>query len=266
MKTFLNLNGFEWTELILLFQLFFILADALAGHSRSGFKHPAQYVPFFAGAPLALCLVIHFVTSMYALLQNILGWICFAVGFLGFLFHYYYGLYKKAKGFQWTLYHLMYGPPLLAPLSLSLSGLIAISLTAGMNGQRFLNFNLRDLLLLLVGGSFAGLLAQTFILHFRGAFKSKFMYIPFTLPLLSVPVILIWLAGHQVWLEGALRILLWFTFISGFIGLGMHLRGFDRQRGGLFLRSFNILEGPPAFAPGLYSTMAAIGLTALYLF
>jgi hypothetical protein len=45
----------------------------------------------------------------------------------------------------------------------------------------------------------------------------------------------------------------------------MHLRGFDRQMGGLYIGLFNWLEGPPAFAPMLFAAVAAVGLIAVYM-
>jgi len=54
--------------------------------------------------------------------------------------------------------------------------------------------------------------------------------------------------------------LLWLTFLTGFVGLGMHLRGFDRQMAGLYVPLFNWLQGPPAFAPALFAGLAALGL------
>ena len=44
----------------------------------------------------------------------------------------------------------------------------------------------------------------------------------------------------------------------------LHLRGFGRQMGGLYLIFFNWLEGPPAFAPALFTGFAAVGLIAIY--
>ena len=61
-----------------------------------------------------------------------------------------------------------------------------------------------------------------------------------------------------------LATLLWLTFLIGFVGLGMHLRGYGRQMGGLYLTIFNWLEGPPAFAPSLFTGFAAVGLIAIY--
>ena len=55
--------------------------------------------------------------------------------------------------------------------------------------------------------------------------------------------------------------LFWLTLLTGFVGLGMHLRGFDRQMAGLYVALFNWLQGPPAMAPALFAGLAAIGLS-----
>jgi hypothetical protein len=53
--------------------------------------------------------------------------------------------------------------------------------------------------------------------------------------------------------------------LTGFVGLGMHLRGFGRQMGGLYVTVFNWLEGPPAWAPALFTGFAAVGLISIKL-
>ena len=51
----------------------------------------------------------------------------------------------------------------------------------------------------------------------------------------------------------------------GFIGFGMHLRGLDRQMGGLYVAVFNLMQGPPQGAPGIFAASAGIGLVTIYL-
>jgi hypothetical protein len=60
-------------------------------------------------------------------------------------------------------------------------------------------------------------------------------------------------------------VLLWLTFLIGFIGSGMHLRGLQRQMGGLYIWLFNLLEGAPMSAPALFTGFATVGLVAMYL-
>ncbi|HMF58695.1 MAG TPA: hypothetical protein VK619_20280 [Pyrinomonadaceae bacterium] len=113
------------------------------------------------------------------------------------------------------------------------------------------------LTVLLVADALAG--------HYRSGFAFRSQYAPFAAPLLAVFASLwIVLAPSRAALV-ALSILLWLTFLTGFVGLGMHLRGFSRQMGGLYVTVFNWLEGPPAFAPALFAGFAAVGLVTIYL-
>jgi hypothetical protein len=111
----------------------------------------------------------------------------------------------------------------------------------------------------------AGAILQAGVLHYRGAFNNPLMYAPLTVPALAV-LVSAWaaLAPSGAALL-ALAVLLWLTFLTGFVGLGMHLRGLSRQMGGLYVWLFNLLEGPPAWAPALFIGFAAVGLVAVYL-
>jgi hypothetical protein len=55
------------------------------------------------------------------------------------------------------------------------------------------------------------------------------------------------------------------TFADGVIGFGFHVRGIQRKPGGWRLPVFNIVMGPPIFAPVLFGTAAYLGILASYL-
>jgi hypothetical protein len=125
--------------------------------------------------------------------------------------------------------------------------------------------SIRAALLVLVSVALAGAVLQAAILHYRGAFNNPAMYAPLTAPLLAV-VVGAWAAvAPNSSVLFALTILLWLTFLVGFVGLGMHLRGFSRQMGGLYVTLFNLLEGPPAWAPALFAGFSAVGLITVRL-
>ena len=160
----------------------------------------------------------------------------------------------------------MYGAPQLAPLALAGVGVLALIAGRGLTGQTsFAGVGLRPALLVYVSVMLAGAVLQAGLLHYRGAFNNPAMYAPLTAPLLTV-FASVWAAlapGRGAFV--VLAILLWLTFLTGFAGLGMHLRGLGRQMGGLYVALFNWLEGPPAFAPALFAGFAAVGLVAVYL-
>ena len=55
------------------------------------------------------------------------------------------------------------------------------------------------------------------------------------------------------------------TLVDGVIGFGMHVRGIARKPGGWRLPIFNLVMGPPVFAPLLFGTSAYLGVIASYL-
>jgi hypothetical protein len=266
---FAGLNPFQWLTLIVAALTLLLLADAFAGHYRSGFVFRSQYAPFVSGGLLFLSSLAATLSPAVVWVNTLLqaaGGVAVASGLIGFCFHHYYGMAKKPGGYKWLLHHLMYGAPPLAPLGLVMTGTLALISARGMSGGiSVAGMNMRAALLVVVAVGLAGAILQSSILHYRGAFNNPAMYLPLTAPALAA-VVSVWasIAPASFVLVG-LHVLLWTTFLIGFVGLGMHLRGFGRQMGGLYVALFNWLEGPPAFAPGLFAGFAAVGIVAIKL-
>lgn len=266
--SFIGLYAFQWIALISVALTMLILGDALAGHYRSGFIFRSQYMPFVGGGLLivsAITAVVKPETAWTNLALRIAGWLAIIFGLVGFVFHHYYGIAKKPGGYKWLLHYLMYGAPQLAPLALTITGVLALLAARGLAGEvTFAGLDLRAALLALVAVALAGATLQATLLHYRGAFNNPLMFAPLTVPVLAI-VMSVWvIIGPNEIVLLAFTILLWLTFLIGFVGLGMHLRGFGRQMGGLYLLKLNLLEGPPAWAPGLFTGFAAVGLIAAY--
>ena len=266
---FIGLYPFQWIALIAAVLTLLVVADALAGHYRSGFAYRSQYAPFTSGgllivSALAACVAPEAAWANLAL--RVAGGLAIIAGAVGFGFHHYYGMAKKPGGYKWLLHYLMYGAPQLAPLALTATGALALIAARGLAGEANLaGVEIRVLLLGFVAVALAGAILQAGILHYRGAFNNPAMYAPLTAPLLAV-FACAWMnvSPNGVALP-VLATLLWLTFLTGFVGLGMHLRGMGRQMGGLYVTIFNWLEGPPAFAPALFAGLAAVGLVTIYL-
>lgn len=265
---FIGLSPFQWIALITAALTLLLLADAFAGHYRSGFAFRSQYAPFVSGGLLivtAIAAVLKPDAEWANLALRVAGWLAIVSGVVGFAFHHYYGIVKKPGGYKWLLHYLMYGAPQLAPLALGLTGVLALVVAHGLADEViFAGMGLRTALLILVAVALVGATLQATILHYRGAFNNALMFAPLTAPVLAV-VMSIWtiIAPNDHIVLG-LTILLWLTFLIGFVGLGMHLRGFGRQMGGVYVTIFNWLEGPPAFAPALFTGFAAVGLIGIY--
>lgn len=266
---FIGLYPFQWIALFTAAMTLLLLVDAFAGHYRSGFIFRAQYAPFLSGGLLIVTAFTACVAPRVAWANTALrvaGWLAVASGIVGFCFHHYYGMAKKPGGYKWLLHYLMYGAPQLAPLALAWMGALALIAARGLKGEAsFAGASLRAALLALTALALAGAILQSAILHYRGAFNNPAMYAPLTAPVLAA-IACVWtaIAPSDLALT-VLASLLWLTLFIGFVGLGMHLRGMERQMGGLYVTVFNWLEGPPAWAPSLFTGFAAVGLISIKL-
>ena len=266
---FLGLDGFRWVALVSAVLTLLTLAEVLTGHFRSGFPLRAQHAPFASGGLLVVAAVATVAAPSAQWASAALtaaGWLSIATGVIGVGYHHYYGIAEKAGGYKWLLHYLMYGAPQLAPLALSASGALAVIAANGIAGRpAVLGIGLRTALLGTVAIALAGAVAQAGILHYRGAFNNPLMYAPFTAPLLAAAGSAWFIADPSAPLRSALTFLFVLTFVTGFVGVGMHLRGLDRQMGGLRVWLFNLLQGPPVWAPTMFSGFAVVGLAVVHL-
>ncbi len=102
---------------------------------------------------------------------------------------------------------------------------------------------------------------EAYTQHQRGAFNQKIMWTPV---LLTPPTMAAGAAA--VVSERAARRLLpavsLVSIIDGLVGFGYHLRGIRRMPGGFRLGQYNVVMGPPIFAPLLMCTVGTTGLIA----
>jgi hypothetical protein len=268
-STFLGMNGLQWLNILVGLMTLLLMVDAFIGHYRSGFAVKAQYAPFVVGAIVVVAVVLTVFAPARAWMLELLllaGLLGLVTGIVGAGYHHYYGITTKPGSYGWLLHHLMYHAPPLAPLALSAVGALAMVVAAGLLGvERLFGARLQIVVLLVVAVTLVGAALQAAMLHYRGAFNNPLMYAPLTTPLLAaaaVPWLI--LTGGRV-ASMSVSATLWATFLIGFIGLGMHLRGFDRMMGGLRVALPNVLEGPAMTAPALFAGFAGAGLAALYL-
>jgi hypothetical protein len=265
----LGLLAAQWLALLTAATALLLMVDTFVGHYRSGFQLKVQYVPLVVGALLVMAALVATVWSGAGWSQRVLGVasaLALLAGFVGTGVHHVHGIPRRPGGYAWWKHHVMYGPPPLAPLGLSAVGAVgALAAAVGLGQGEILGIGLRGLLLGLVAVSLAGAAVQAALLHFRGAFNNPAMYLPLTAPVfaaLAVPWVVASRAPAAVWTLAAALVL---TFLAGFVGLGMHLRGFDRMMGGLAMGGRNVMSGPPVAAPALFAGFSAVGLVGLFL-
>jgi hypothetical protein len=101
------------------------------------------------------------------------------------------------------------------------------------------------------------------VLHYRGAFQNRFMWVP----VLSLPAILVSgvtssLRTDERRSRDILRPFAWGMAIIGTVGTLFHLRGIRRQMGGFYNWKYNIATGPPILAPAQVALFGLLGVVA----
>lgn len=213
-------------------------------------------------------------------------------GAIGFFMH-IRGVYRKPGGWRIPIFNIVMGPPLLAPLLFATSGFLGLITTflrreddlrppAKARRPRSLWVDIlpqeltRDVSTLeqdIREGQFQRWMAlATAISAFFSGFeslyshyKNDFTYRIEWTPILLTPAVMIAGLG-SMWSRRTARTLLPLTsalaLVNGMIGFFMHIRGVLRRPGGLKLPLYNILYGPPIFAPLLFAATGFLGLLA----
>lgn len=195
---------------------------------------------------------------------------------IGFFFH-VRGIARKPGGWRLPVTNIVMGPPIFAPLLFGVSaylGLIAsylrpeespriIDITPGRNSWRA---DLRE-------GRFQKHLAVATILSsfFSGFealyshYKNNFRYKAQWSPIIIAPLLMLAAAASiksRRAARTALPVMSALAVVDGGVGFYYHARGVLRRPGGLKKPLYNILYGPPIFAPLLFAACGVLGLLA----
>lgn len=239
--------------------------ESFLGHYRSGFALKAQYAPLATAALLTAAGVAALISpSRWGITLQIVGGLGILSGIIGAGYHHYYGIVDKPGGYRWLLHHLMYHAPPFAPLShAALGAMLMLAGRLGQGSAAVFGIPVRLWIIYLCAITMTGAIAQSLILHYRGAFNNRLMYLPVTFPLLA-SVALIWYGLFPApFTETFTVACLWVTFLIGFVGVGMHIRGVDRQMGGFYIGWANLWQGPPITAPLFFSGFSAAALAVI---
>ena len=100
--------------------------------------------------------------------------------------------------------------------------------------------------------------------HYRGSYGQRIMYTPLLLSL-ALAIAGAWAVFSRWAACTVLRLVSLVTLIDGIVGFYFHIRGVARKPGGWRIPVFNIVMGPPLFAPLLFSTIGFLGLVTSFL-
>jgi len=107
------------------------------------------------------------------------------------------------------------------------------------------------------------LLYEIVVLHYRGAFHSRFMWAPVvSLPVVMAGGVAAGLQKDERRSRELFRPFAWWMTILGTLGTFFHLRGIARQMGGLHNWKYNAVTGPPLPAPVQVALLGLVGVAA----
>jgi hypothetical protein len=210
---------------------------------------------------------------------------------LGFYFH-VRGIHRKPGGWRLPIVNMVMGPPVFAPLLFGVSaylGLVASFLRRGEQGDdRILprpahaqhwaklvtgehepigwtqdmregRFQKQMAIATVISAFFSGF--EAWYSHYKNNFRYKAQWTPVMItPMLMAAGIGAVKSARvaHTWLPALSAV----AIVDGSVGFGYHVRGVLRRPGGLKKPIYNIIYGPPLFAPLLFAASGFLGLLA----
>jgi hypothetical protein len=231
-----------------------VLADSAVEHYRGSF-HNLMMV-----APLVVSSLSVAANGSRALGHAVLSgrgtqFATIATGLIGLGFHVFDVASQPAR---FRLGNLFYAAPLGAPAALVLAGAIGLGAERVEGGlpQGFV----RKAGILIAAG-LLGTVAEVSLLHFRGAFHNRAMWLPIIVPPLAAASLAAD-AARAIPRERTV-VLLGLTAALGLVGSALHAFGVARHMGGWRNWRQNVLAGPPIPAPPAFTGLALAGLGVL---
>ncbi|MGZ3584478.1 MAG: hypothetical protein ACXWP6_17965 [Ktedonobacterales bacterium] len=260
-------------------------------HYRGSYSQRIMYSPVLLSPPLLIAGVWGAFNRRVARTLLPLASLALLVdGVVGFFFH-IRGIARKPGGWRIPVFNVIMGPPLFAPLLLGIGGFLgliatflrreddpAVAVHLDMPRPRSVWVELLPRSVTREGialeqhvreGRFQRILAAATAISallngieaLYAHYKNRFTYRIQWTPILLSPLIAC--AGFgAVWSRTLLPLTSLLAMLNGGIGFVYHVRGVVRRPGGLKLPLYNVLYGPPVFAPLLYAATGVLGLLA----
>ena len=256
-------------------------------HYLGSYSNPVMYTPvILSGVLTGAGVAAFFSRRMAETFLRTTSWITLVDGVVGFGFH-IRGVARKPGGWRMPIVNIVMGPPLFAPLLFGTAaylGLIAsylrreedlaagfgvkskvIEMTAGLRKADFRDeirvgrFQKHLCVVTALGALSAG--AESWYSHYKDNFNSKVQWSPIVLTPLVAGAAL-WSLTSKRAANTVLPLASALAIADGVIGTGFHIRGILRRPGGAKKPLYNILYGPPIFAPMLFAAAGLLGMMA----
>jgi len=251
-------------------------------HYKGSYSNPVMYSPVILSGVLAATAVAGFFSRLAArTFLRYASYITLADGVIGFGFH-IRGIARKPGGWRLPITNIVMGPPIFAPLLFGTSaylGVIASYLQReedfGLRGHSvgFVPWRRNDFRNDIRTGRFQRHLcavaalgtlasgAESWYSHYKDNFKYRVQWSP----ILLTPLMLFATLGarrSKLIANTLLPMASSLLMLNGAAGVGYHLRGILQRPGGKKKPLYNILYGPPIFAPMLFAACGLLGMLA----
>jgi hypothetical protein len=256
-------------------------------HYKGSYSNPVMYTPVTLGGALTIASTSAVFSRRAATTwMRWLSYVTLADGAIGFCFH-IRGVARKPGGWRMPVTNVVMGPPLFAPLLFGTSaylGVIASYLQReedldGLGGVRSrvveltTRFRKQDFREGIRTGRFQRHLCavaavwtlcsgmESWYSHYKDNFKYKVQWSP----ILLTPLMLAATLGARRSMRianTALPLVSAVLMLDGVVGFGYHIRGILARPGGEKKPLYNILYGPPIFAPLLFAACGLLGMMA----
>lgn len=252
-------------------------------HYRGSYSNPVMYTPVILSGVLATAAASAFFSrSMARTFLRYTAWTTLADGFIGFGFH-IRGIARKPGGWRMPITNIVMGPPLFAPLLFGTSAYLgviasylqreedhglkstAVSAVTALRKPDFRDdirtgqFQKHFCVVTAVGTLCSGL--EAWYSHYKDNFKYRVQWSPILLTPLLAGAALLSLRSRRI-ADTLLPVAAASAMLNGAIGTGYHLRGILQKPGGKKKPLYNILYGPPIFAPMLFAACGLLGIMA----
>jgi hypothetical protein len=261
-------------------------------HYRGGYSRRVMVTPVILSGALAIAGVAGFRNALAArTVLPAVAAVTAADAALGFYFH-LRGIARKPGGWRLPITNIVMGPPIFAPLLFGTSAYLAIIASqlrrsgerdaaglphaahpehwaARLRGRhepidarqdlREGRFQKHLAFATVVAAGFSGF--EAWYSHYKNNFRYRAQWTPVVIaPMLMLAASGAIVRGRmaQTWLPAVSAI----AVIDGSVGFYYHVRGVLRRPGGRALLFYNIVYGPPIFAPLLFAASGFLGLLA----
>ncbi len=234
----------------------FLGVDIALAHAANAFEQRAEWVPVaFSVIATLLLLPMAFGVrgELWSTLERIVGTGSIIVGIAGLAFHLQSAFFEEQ-----TLHNLVYSAPFVAPLAYVGVGLLLLLVRAKLTRSSEFAW----WLVLLALGGFVGNLGLSLLDHAQNGFFRSVEWISVVAAAFGASFLFVVWWRPETIVVRATRVVLALEACVGLLGFAFHIAA-DVHRPGPRLID-NLLFGAPAFAPLLFSDLAALGAIALW--